>query len=410
MGRPNERRSDTLANPSEWLTEALTGGYRSDTGEIVNPTTAMYFAAVQGSHRLLSEVEASLPCHLYRRRPEGRGKDRASDSYLYPMLHDSPNPEMTAFQFWQYMRQNRAGWGNAYALPKYSATGRWTEIWPLRPDWMTVCRNVNGTKIYDYQPGWGPNGGKYLSSEIIHVRGMGDDLVGWSPIKMLRQSLGIGISAQRANAAFMRNGARMSGILEIQGKLDPKKQDDTAEKFNDKYSGSHNTGKVLLVDQGSKFVSTTIPPEDAQFLATIKLSREEVYLIYGIPPHLMGDTEKSTSFGAGIEQQVLGFQKFTLRPSLEMTQQEFEFKLLGRGERGLFIEFDVDGLLQADAKTRADVLQTKRQNGIINADEWRAMDNQNPIGGETGEAYLVNGTMIPVTLALKKTADLQPAQ
>jgi HK97 family phage portal protein len=161
---------------------------------------------------------------------------------------------------------------------------------------------------------------------------------------------------------------------------------------------------VLVIGGGSKFVSTTIPPEDAQYLATIRASRDEIWMIYGIPPHLMGDTEKSTSWGTGIEQQVLGFLKFTVRPSLEMTQQAFEMVLLGRGERGLFIEFDVDGLLQADAKTRADVLAVKRQNGIVNADEWRALDNQNPIGGEVGESYLVNGTMIPVTVALQKTA------
>jgi HK97 family phage portal protein len=393
---PGQISASALFPDDEWT--------RYADGQAVTPSSAMSFAAVQAAHRLLSEVEASLPCHLYRRRPDGRGKDRASDHYLYPLLHDSPNQEMTAFQFWQYMRQNRAAWGNAYALPLYSDNGRWTEIYPLRPDWMYVYRNPSGTKIYDYRPASGGQQfkGIYFPRDIIHVRGMGDDLVGWSPIKLMRQGIDVGMSAQAAQAAFFRNGARVGGILEVQGKLDPARKAEQTEDFNRKFAGAANTGKVLLVDQGSKFVATSIPPDDAQYLATTSATASQIWSIYGIPPHMMGDTEKSTSFGAGIESQVLGFQKFTLRPSLEMTQQAVEMVLLGRGERTLFIEFDMDGFLQADAKTRAEVLAIKRQNGIVNADEWRALDNVNPIGGEIGGAYLVNGTMIPVTVAVAK--------
>jgi len=398
MGNPSERRS-TLAQPSDWFIEALAGGHRTDSGEIVTPNTAMNFAAVQGAIRLLSEVEASLPCHLYRRHADGRGKDRATDSYLYTLLHDSPNPEMTAFQYRQYMRQNRAAWGNAYALPVWSGTGRLKALYPLRPDWMRVYRNVNGTKVYDYQPACGPFAGRYLPQDIIHIRGMGDDLVGWSPLKLLRQGIGLGLAAERFGASFFRNGARHSGILELAGKV--KNLEETTERFNEKYAGAINAGKTLVIDQGSKFVATTIPPEDAQYLQTRSFQRSEIYLIYGIPPHMMGDTEKSTSWGTGIEQQTIGFLMFTLGPSLEMTEQEMERVLLPGGT-DLFIEHAIDGLLRSDAKTRAEVLQIKRQNGVINADEWRAYDNENPIGGEVGQAYLVNGAMVPVAAALQK--------
>lgn len=399
---PSAEARSTLANPEGWFTEWATGGSVSSSGESVSPSTAQKFAAVQGAHRFLSEVEASLPCHLYLRRPDGRGKDRATDHYLYPLLHDAPNAEQTAFEFWQAMRQNRAAWGNAYALPLYGGNGRWTEIIGLRPDWMTVTRNVAGKKLYQYRPAWGPHEGNYLASEIIHVRGMGDDLVGWSPIRLLREGIGLGMAAQKASASFFKNGAKMSGILELAGKV--RSIEDESNKFNEKYAGAKKTGSVLVIDQGSKFVSTTIPPDDAQFIATWKASREEVWMVYGIPPHLMGDTEKATSWGAGIEQQVIGLQKFTLTPSLKMTRQSFQRVLLGPWDRSMFIEFDIDGLLEGDAKTREEVLSIRRQNGIINADDWRTKVNENPIGGEVGGAYLVNGTMIPVTVALAKSA------
>jgi len=399
MGAPMQRTEPGQISPSALFGDDLEAWIsHSDSGEIVTPSTAYNFAAVQGAIRFLSELEAGFPCHLYRRLAGGRGKERARDHYLYPLLHDSPNDEQTAFEFWQAMRQNRAAWGNAYALLRWAANGKWTQAIPLRPDWMRVTRNPAGRKLYQYRPAWGPHAGDYLPDDLVHVRGMGDDLVGWSPIKLLRQDIGRGMGAGKASSAFFKNGARMSGVLTAQGKI----RDEDADSFNKKYAGAHNTGKVLVIGDGSKFVSTTIPPEDAQYLETIKDAGRFVWMVYGIPPHLMGDTEKSTSWGTGIEQQVLGFQKFNLRSSLEMTQQAFELRLLGRGNRELFIEFDMDSLLQADAKTRADVLGVKRQNGIINANEWRSLDNQNPIEGEAGEAYLVNGTMIPVTVALAK--------
>ncbi len=415
MSNPTVQRSNTGPPPSALFAtdyeEMWTA--HTDSGEVVTPRNANTFGAVQGAWRFLGETEASLPCHLYRRRPDGIGRDKARDHYLYPILHDSPNEEQTAFEFWQSMRVNRAAWGNGYALPKWNNAGKWTEIYPLRPDWMRVTRNAAGMKVYQYRPAYGPNEGNYFTSDLIHVRGMGDDLEGWSPIRLLREGIGVGVAAQKATGAFYKNGARMSGVLQMAKPIKPGPNGEASpeeETFQKKYSGAHNTGKVLLIGGDSKFTSTTIPPDDAQFLATVKDASRLIWMAYGIPPFLMGDTEKSTSWGTGIEQQILGLLKFTTRPSLEMTQQAFEMKLLGRGSRDLFIEFDLDGFLQADAKTRADVLAVKRQNGVINADEWRALDNDNPIGGETGETYLVNSTMIPVGAAIKKGNEPAPTK
>jgi HK97 family phage portal protein len=407
LSNPIVQRSNPPPAPSDLFavdTELWTN--HTDSGEVVTPNTAKTFGAVQGAWRFLGATEASLQCHLYQRRPDGFGRDRAVGNYLYPILHDSPNEEQTSFEFWQAMRVNRAAWGNAYALLKHSGAGRWTEMIPLRPDWMRVTRNPNGTRIYQYRPAWGPHEGNYLASDVVHVREMGDDLEGWSPIRLLREGIGVGMAAQRATGAFYKNGARMSGVLTSDKPVRPGPDGSPSpeeESFQRKYAGAHNTGKVLVIGGGSKFTSTTIPPDDAQFLATVKDASRLVWMAYGIPPFIMGDTEKSTSWGTGIEQQVIGLLKFTMRPSLETTQQAFEMKLLGRGNRDLFIEFDIDAFLEADAKTQAEVFAIMRQNGVIMTDEWRAKKNLNPIGGEEGEALLVNGTMIPIKVALAKT-------
>ena len=409
---PIPQRSAPLSGitPGSDFYEMFTGGNSTASGESVTERTALNLAAVYGSVRLLAEVEASLPCHVYRYRASGIGKDKATDSYLYPLIHDAPNNEMSAFLYRLYMRQNRALWGNGYALPFWNAAGRLDSLWPLRPDLMQVYRNPNGTKVYDYDNGDAGSmmggrkvSGRYLSADLIHVRGIGDDLVGYSPIRLHREGLGLAKAAEKFGASFFRNAARMSGILEFAGKV--RDIPESMAVFNEKYAGAMNAGKILGIDQGSKFVSTTIPPEDAQYLQTRAFQRTEVYMMYGVLPHMMGDTEKSTSWGTGIEQQTIGFYTFTLAPSLEMTEQEMNLRLLNSG---LFIEHNVDGLLRGDAKTRAEVNHVKRNDGVINADEWRALENQNPIGGYEGSVYLVQGAMIPVSSAGQQQSNNNP--
>lgn len=383
-----------VANPKRWLIDVM-GASPTHSGERVGPDTALNYVAVYTAVRILSDVEASLPLHVFRRKYEGGndvGRERATNHYSYRLLHDAPNEEMTSFTFRQYMRQNRALWGNAYARIDWDNRGRAKALWPLRPDRMRVYRNVNGRLIYEYTPSDGPVA-KYLPEDIIHIRGLGDDLVGYSPIKLARQSIGLGLAAEKFGARFFGSGARPSGILQLSGSIDPKKRPEIEAEFDEKYASASNSHKTLITDQGSKFVTTTIPPNDAQFLETRLFQSSEITSkIYGVPPTLTGDTEKSTSWGTGIEQQMIGFLQLTIGPSLECAEQEYERKLLISND--LYVEHDIDGLLRADFQTRMQGLTLAVQNGLMTRNEGRKKLNLEPLPG--GDVLTVQSQNVPL--------------
>lgn len=361
------------------------GAANTSAGEYITESTALKFAAVYGSVRILALIDAALPVHLYYDL-DGGGKEKAIRDYRYRLIHDQPNPEMTAPLFRMYMRQNKSLWGNAYALIRWNPGNMHAEeVWPLRPDYMQVWRTKSGRKVYSYEPPDGLRAGNYSSDEILHFRNLGDDLVGYSPIKLFRDGIGHGMAAARASAAFFANGAKMSGVLEVAGKVKP----EDAASFNEKYAGSANTGKVLVIGQGSKFVSTTIPPDDAQYIATIEATGSWISTkVYGIPPHLSGDTEKQTSWGTGVEQMSIGFVTYSLMPDFVLQEAEINSKLLGNG---VYAKYSLGGLLRADAKTRAEAFQVMRRNGALNANEWREFEELNPIEG--GDQYIVETNM-----------------
>lgn len=362
-------------------------------GGDVNERSALNYASVYASVRVRSMIFAAFPLHLYRNKKAGIGRDTVTDDYRYRLLHNQPNGEMSAALFRLYMRQNQDLWGNGYALINWGMSGRADEIWPLRPDWMTVYRLKSAKKVYRYDPQDDNNlrEGYYSADEVFHFRGLGDDLLGYSPIRLARQGIGLGMAAVTFGSNFFRNGARPSGILEVAGRIDPKTRPDVEREFSEKYASASNAGKTLIVDQGSKFVSTTIPPDDAQYLETRMFQGGEISAkIYGIPPHLTGDTEKQTSWGTGVEQMSIGFVTYTLMPECVLQESEINIKLLGDG---LYCKYNMASLLRADFKTQQEGLQIQRRNGIINGDEWREFLEMNPIADGTGQKYTIEGNM-----------------
>ena len=319
-------------------------------------------------------------------------RDRAVDDYRYRLIHDQPNPEMTASLFRMYQRQNKALWGNAYALLEWNRAMRLDAMWPLRPDFMQVFRTKSGRKVYHYDPPDGTRAGYYAADEILHFRGIGDDLVGYSPVRLAREGIGLGRAAEKFGSSFFRNGARMSGILQIEGKV--RDLAEVSARFDEKYAGASKAGRVLAIDNGSKFVSTTIPPEDAQYIETRQFQSGEISTkIFGVPPHLTGDTEKQTSWGTGVEQMSIGFVTYTVMPDCVLQEQEIDSKILGGG---LYCKYSLGGLLRADTKTRAEALQIMRRNGVLNADDWRDLEDWNPIEDGSGQMYIVEGNMAPM--------------
>lgn len=370
---------------------------RSSSGKQVNEFTAMQTTAVYACVRILAETLAALPLQLYRYTPGG--KERVYDHPLYHLLHDEPNPEMTSFIFRETLMSHLLIWGNAYAQIIRDRLGRVQGLYPLRPDKMTVCRDDRGkifylyTKTGDENPNIKPYGQVALQKEeVLHIPGLGfDGLVGYSPIAMARNAVGMTMACEEYGASFFANGASPSGVLEHPGVLkDPAKVRDS---WNAVYQGSANAHKVAVLEEGMKYQQIGIPPEEAQFLETRKFQLNEIARLYRIPPHMIGDLEKS-SFN-NIEQQSMEFVKYTLDPWVIRWEQAMQKALfLPEEKKQYFLKFNVNGLMRGDYESRMTGYSIGRQNGWLSANDIREMEDMNPVPDEEGgNLYLVNGSM-----------------
>lgn len=371
---------------------------RTTSGKPVNERTAMQTTAVYACVRILAEAVASLPLHVYEYQDDG-GKKLVHDHPLYYLLHDEPNPEMTSFVFRETLMSHLLIWGNAYAQIIRDGAGRVLGLYPLLPDKMDVQRDDRGNIYYVYSrnsdenPMFKEYGDIRLKAEdVLHIPGLGfDGLIGYSPIAMAKNAVGMTLACEEYGASFFANGANPGGILEHPGVLkDPSK---VRESWNSVYRGVNNAHKIAVLEEGMKYQQIGIPPEEAQFLETRKFQINEIARLYRIPPHMVGDLDKS-SF-SNIEQQSLEFVKYTLDPWVIRWEQSLQRSLLLPGEKGkYFIKLNVDGLLRGDYQSRMNGYAVGRQNGWFSANDIREMENMNPIPDEQGgNLYLINGAM-----------------
>lgn len=371
---------------------------RTTSGKPVNERTAMQTTAVYSCVRILAEAVAQLPLHVYAYKEDG-GKEIKHDHPLYYLLHDEPNPEMTSFVFRETLMSHLLIWGNAYAQIIRDGAGRVLGLYPLLPDKMEVERDERGNLYYIYSrdtdenPNFKGSGQFVLKAEdVLHIPGLGfDGLIGYSPIAMAKNTVGMTLACEEYGASFFANGANPGGVLEHPGVLkDPSK---VRESWNSVYRGSNNAHKIAVLEEGMKYQQIGIPPEEAQFLETRKFQVNEIARLFRVPPHMVGDLEKS-SF-SNIEQQSLEFVKYTLEPWVIRWEQALQRALLLPGEKGkYFIKFNLDGLLRGDYQSRMNGYSVGRQNGWLSANDIREMENLNPISDEEGgNLYLVNGSM-----------------
>ena len=371
---------------------------RATSGKPVNERTAMTATAVYACVRILAEAVAQLPLHVYEYREDG-GKELVHGHPLYHILHDEPNPEMTSFVFRETLMSHLLIWGNAYAQIIRNGAGRVLGLYPLLPDKVEVERDEHGRLYYIYtrssdeNPNFKGNGQYVLKQDdVLHIPGLGfDGLIGYSPIAMAKNAVGMTLACEEYGASFFANGANPGGVLEHPGVLkDPSK---VRESWNSVYRGTGNVHKIAVLEEGMKYQQIGIPPEEAQFLETRKFQVNEIARLYRIPPHMVGDLEKS-SF-SNIEQQSLEFVKYTLDPWVVRLEQSMQKSLLLPGETGkYFIKFNLDGLLRGDYASRMNGYSVGRQNGWLSANDIREMENMNPIPDEEGgNLYLINGSM-----------------
>ena len=320
----------------------LFGG--STAGKPVNEHSAMQMTAVYACVRILSEAIAGLPVHLYKYGENG-SKEKAIDHPLYFLLHDEPNPEMTSFVFRETLMTHLLLWGNAYAQIIRNGKGEVIGLYPLMPNRMTVDRDEKGQIYYQYQvsendaPTMKTGTVNLKQTDVLHIPGLGfDGLVGYSPIAMAKNAIGLSIATEEYGAKFFANGATPGGILEYPGTVkDPER---VRESWNKGFSG-RNAHKVAILEEGMKYTPISISPNEAQFLETRKFQIDEIARIFRVPPHMVGDLEKS-SF-SNIEQQSLEFVKYTLEPWLMRWEQSINRALLSHNEKSTyFAKFNVD--------------------------------------------------------------------
>lgn len=377
-------------------------GYRflfggSNSGKNVNERSAMQMTAVYACVRILSESIAGLPVHLYQYVDSG-SKQKALEHPLYRLLHDEPNPEMTSFVFRETLMTHLLLWGNAYAQIIRNGKGQVVALYPLMPNRMSVDRDDKGHLFYQYQmqdsdAPTAKSGTVILKpTDVLHVPGLGfDGLVGYSPIAMAKNAIGLSIATEEYGAKFFANGATPSGILEYPGTV--KNPEAIRESWNAGFGGSSNAHKVAVLEEGMKYTPIAISPNEAQFLETRKFQIDEIARIFRVPPHMVGDLEKS-SF-SNIEQQSLEFVKYTLEPWIVRWEQSLNRALLTETEKAAyFVKFNVDGLLRGDYQSRMNGYATARQNGWMSANDIRELENLDLIPDELGgNLYLINGNM-----------------
>lgn len=396
------RRALDLFNPKGWkglLAEA------SSTGKSITAQNALTLSTVWACVRLVAGTMSSLPIVLYKE--DARGVRTVHKEHpLYSLMRFSPNADQSALDFWQFLFVSLELWGNAYARIVRNNAGKLIALIPIRPEVVEVRRLKSGQLQYRYREGGEMI--EILQAEMFHIRGFGGaPMGGLSTLAFGRHSFGLALSTDEAAAQFYRNGFRPSGVLTTQGGavLKPDQRDDLYKHVVEPLM-NENSGKPLILEAGLGWQSIQLSSSDAQMIESRQFSVEDGCRWFAVPPHMVGHTSNSTSWGSGLEQQTLGFLVFSLRERIKRIEQAIVKQLLTPAERlTLSVEFNIEGLLRADSAARAAFYSLMVQNGIMTRNEVRRLENLPPIEG--GDELTIQSNMIPASKLgeLTSTAD-----
>lgn len=378
------------------------GGTVTKSGIRVNEQGALRHITVLSCVRVRSESFASLPVSVYKKRRDGKGRDEARDHPIHAIVHSSPNSDMVPMTLMETMNGHLDLSGNCYSLITLNKRGNVIDLYPWDWDKIEPVRNLDTNrieyKIYDR--------GKFEmlpSEKVFHVPGLGNDgIKGYSIISLAREHIGLGMAVNEFVELFYGQGMNIGTVLQTTQNLKKEAVDELLEQYNEQFTGLRNSHKAMLLHSGLTYNRIPMPLTDAQTIELLKLTDNQICGLYRVPPHMVAHLERSTN--NNIEHQGIEYVIYSMLPLITRWEQTMNWKLFTPAEReaGYYVKFNVDALLRGDSKARGEYLKTKRQNGIINGNEWRALDDDNPIAGPEGEAYLVNGNMISV-----KTASMQ---
>jgi HK97 family phage portal protein len=368
----------------------LFGSKPVSSGVTVDENKALTSTVVWACVQLIAGTLGSLPLIHYRRLANG-GKERATDTRLYRILHDTPNDEMSASTFAETLTQHVLLWGNAFAEIRFDNRGNVGALWPIEP-WRVRAERTERKDLRYIIDG----STRLMPDEMLHIPGLTPDGVwGYSPIQKMREALGLLLASEKFGGTFFGQGSSFGGILTHPGKLTEAAEKNLRNSLEQRAQGVDRAHNFIILQEGLRYDKIGIPPNDAQFLETRKFQVGEIARIFGVPPHMVGDVDRSTSWGTGIEAQNIGFVTYTLRRWLVRFEQEITRKLISPLERNLqFVEFLVDGLLRGDTATRYAAYREGRNGGWFSANDIRRLENMDPIGSD-GDVYLVPSNMVP---------------
>lgn len=380
-GDTGERRGLEALAAAGW-------GAGSIAGPAVTPSGALSSATVYACVSVLAGSVAQMPLKLYRRLE--RGKEPAADHPLYFLLHDRPNPNMSAFVFKEALMLHLLTWGNAYAEIEWGADGYPAALWPLLPDRMDV-QVKDGQMVYIYRPDF-VRPVTLPSWRVLHIPGLGfDGLVGYSPVRLQMQTL----AGERAQAEFgwrfFANGARPGVVLKHPGKLTPDAAARLKASWQAMHGGLENSHRTAVLEEGMGLETIGIPPEEAQFLQTRQFTKREIAAFYRVPPQMIGDMETATY--ASAEQFSRDFVVFSLGEWLKRWEEQIALRLLvGDESRTLLPQFVRDALIITQTGERFAAYATAIQSGVLTPNEAREKENLNPMPG--GDALLLPLNMV----------------
>ncbi len=407
--RTLERRS-TLNNPvvplsSDGILSVLGTGMTTDAGVNVSEMTALRLSVVWRCVTLIAQAIAAMPLRAYRPQLDAEGNIIARSLTPCPIL-EQPHPEFTPFDFWEMVFTHLLLWGNAFILKVPDGLGRTTRLLPI-PPWKVSVRRASGGTVL--QPGekqyfiLEPSGAKtslpYLTDEeVLHIPGFGYDGVrGLSPIAHIRQGIGLGIAAEEFGARLFGSGSLIGGVLQSDKEIDQTRANELKASWRERITGLARAHEIAVLDSGLKFVPIALPPEDSQFLQSREFTVTDIARFYGVPVHLVNDVDKSTSWGAGIAEQSLGFVRYTLQSW--MTRGEQRVTLGGILLPGLVAAFDPSDLLRGDTAARFAAYSVALSGRWITRNEVRGKEGLPPGPAELDEFDPPPGPAVTITPA-----------
>jgi HK97 family phage portal protein len=368
------------------------------SGVPITQDMALGVLAFTAGVRLIAEDIASLPLITYKRLD--KGKERAPNHPAYALLHDSPNPEMTAMVWRETGVGHMYTWGNWYAEKELNGYGVPVRLWPLRPDRMIKVEMKGGKRVYTYRL---PDGSteELPARNIFHVPGFGfDGLVGYSRLTLMRRAIEAAMAVEEYGLRTFAQGARPGVTILSKNQLSKDAKRNIVDSWDENHKGLSNAQRTAILDEGMELDQIGFPPEDAQFLESRRFSVEEMARGLRLSPHKLSDYSRATF--SNIEESNIDHVVGTLRPVAVRIEQQLNKDIIG--DPVYFAEHLFDALLRGKTLERAQANQIRIQSGTLSPDEAREMENQNPIADGSGDTYLAPLNMTPLDMLANAVA------